>query len=79
MYHHCNVTLSHPLVQLAMFGHRTEDEIAKMLQHNTTILKFGYSFNSNGPRFEAQRHLMRNTENGNNNYALLVLYMCIAC
>lgn len=48
--------------QIARGGHRLEADIAKMLENNTTLLKFGYAFTSNGPRFQVEKFLMRNTD-----------------
>ena len=31
-----------------------------------TLLKFGYAFTSNGPRFQVEKFLMRNTDMGKN-------------
>ena len=48
--------------QYSRGGHRIENEIAKFLEKNTTIKKFGYSFTSNGPRIEVEKWIMRNID-----------------
>ena len=39
-------------------------DIAKLLEHNTTLRKFGMTFRSNGPRLLVDRYLMRNNDIG---------------
>ena len=37
-------------------------QMAKLIASNTTLLKFGYSFTSAGPRVLVEKYMMRNSE-----------------
>ena len=37
-------------------------QMAKLIATNTTLLKFGYSFTSAGPRVLVEKYMMRNSE-----------------
>ena len=39
-------------------------EIAKIIERNTTLKKFGLSFSSNGPRVLVDKYIMRNNDIG---------------
>ena len=52
------------LHQNSALGAGVEMDIAKQLEHNTTLRKFGMTFRSNGPRLLADRYLMRNNDIG---------------
>lgn len=43
-------------------GAGIEMQIAKLLSSNTTLLKFGFSFTSAGPRVLVEKYMMRNYE-----------------
>ena len=38
--------------------------MAKMISSNTSLLKFGYSFTTPGPRIQIDKYIMRNTDVG---------------
>ena len=46
---HVYVCISHSEFQQSVLGAGVEMEIAKIIEHNTTLRKFGLSFSSNGP------------------------------
>lgn len=48
--------------QRGMLGQRVETEIAQILEGNTTVLKFGLSFDHANPRTRAHDAVMRNNE-----------------
>lgn len=45
-------------------GQPVEMEIAKMLEENTQILKFGYQFTQQGPRTKAAAAITKNNDLG---------------
>ena len=47
-------------------------DIAKLLEHNTTLRKFGMTFRSNGPRLLVDRYLMRNNDIGGQGHVSLL-------
>ncbi len=47
-----------------MLGQQVETEIAKILENNSTVLKFGLSFDHANPRTRAHDAIMRNNERG---------------
>nr|XP_060611260.1 tropomodulin-3-like [Anolis sagrei ordinatus] len=48
--------------QRQQLGTPTEMEIAKMLEENTKILKFGYHFTQQGPRTRAANAITKNND-----------------
>ena len=55
-------------------GAGVEMEIAKLLECNTVLRKFGMTFRANGPRILADRYIMRNNEIGQYRDHLLLIY-----
>ena len=47
-----------------MAGSQVEDEIAKVLRENKTLLKLGFSFDSRGPQVLVNQYILRNNEMG---------------
>jgi len=45
-------------------GAGIEMQMAKLISNNTSLLKFGYSFTSAGPRVLVEKYIMRNHEIG---------------
>ncbi|KAG2470830.1 TMOD2 protein, partial [Polypterus senegalus] len=54
--------------QRQQLGATVEMEIAKMLEHNNGILKFGYHFTQQGPRARAAAAITKNNDLGENIY-----------
>ncbi len=52
--------------QRQQLGTSTEMEIAKMLEQNTSIIKFGYHFTQQGPRSRAAAAITKNNDLGEN-------------
>nr|WAW84886.1 tropomodulin [Halisarca dujardinii] len=48
--------------QQSCLGAGVEMDIAKIIERNTTLKKFGLSFTSNGPRVLVDKYIMRNTD-----------------
>ncbi|XP_066912396.1 tropomodulin-2-like [Clytia hemisphaerica] len=48
--------------QYNKIGHKAEQAMAKSLAKNTTILRFGYNFDSRGPRHTCNKYVMRNND-----------------
>lgn len=48
--------------QQSLLGAGVEMEIAKIIERNTTLKKFGLSFSSNGPRVLVDKYIMRNND-----------------
>jgi len=48
--------------QKQMVGHKTELMMGKVMAKNQTILRFGYKFESRGPRHTVNKHLIRNND-----------------
>ncbi|XP_065660559.1 tropomodulin-1 isoform X2 [Hydra vulgaris] len=48
--------------QSQMMGHQLETKICKVLAKNQTLLRFGFTFQSRGPRHIANKYLMRNND-----------------
>lgn len=49
-------------MQRQKLGDSVEMEIASMLENNSSILKFGYHFNQQGPRARAAMAITRNND-----------------
>lgn len=49
-------------MQRQKLGDTVEMEIASMLENNSSILKFGYHFNQQGPRARAAMAITRNND-----------------
>ena len=45
-------------------GHQLEKAIAKTLEKNQSLIRFGYSFESRGPRHLANKYILRNNDAG---------------
>lgn len=56
--------------QRQQLGTSVELEMAKMLEENTNILKFGYQFTQQGPRTRAANAITKNNDLGKINVAL---------
>lgn len=57
-------------------GHQCEVTITKVLAKNTTLLRFGFTFEGRGQRHTANKYIMRNNDSGKFSYLgffLLVL------
>lgn len=52
--------------QRQQLGTSAEMEIAKMLEQNTSIVKFGYHFTQQGPRSRAATAITKNNDLGEN-------------
>lgn len=48
--------------QSQQMGQQVELAIAKSLKKNTSLLRFGYNFESRGPRHNANKYIMRNND-----------------
>lgn len=48
--------------QAQKIGHQGETRISKSLAKNHTLLRFGYSFESRGPRHSSNKYIMRNND-----------------
>jgi len=48
--------------QSQKMGHQLEQQIGKSLAKNTSLLRFGYNFDSRGPRHSANKYIMRNID-----------------
>lgn len=48
--------------QYHKIGHQAELSITKSLAKNVTLLRFGYNFESRGPRHTSNKHIMRNND-----------------
>ncbi|GCC34254.1 hypothetical protein chiPu_0012727 [Chiloscyllium punctatum] len=51
-----------PVAICQQLGNKVEMEIANMLEHNPTLLKFGYHFTQQGPRLRASNAVMSNND-----------------
>lgn len=54
----------HFALQRQQLGTTVEMEIAKMLEENKSIIKFGYHFNQQGPRSRAAAAITKNNDLG---------------
>ena len=43
-------------------GHQVELKIAKTLARNHSLLRFGFTFESRGPRHNSNKYIMRNID-----------------
>lgn len=62
--------------QRQQLGTAVEMEIAKMLEENSRILKFGYQFTKQGPRTRVAAAITKNNDLGKMPLHLLIIYLC---
>uniref|UniRef100_A0A8C5TBW3 Tropomodulin 2 n=1 Tax=Malurus cyaneus samueli TaxID=2593467 RepID=A0A8C5TBW3_9PASS len=62
--------------QRQQLGTAVEMEIAKMLEENSRILKFGYQFTKQGPRTRVAAAITKNNDLGKMPPHLLISYLC---
>lgn len=62
--------------QRQQLGTAVEMEIAKMLEENSKILKFGYQFTKQGPRTRVAAAITKNNDLGKMLLHLLIICLC---
>lgn len=62
--------------QRQQLGTAVEMEIAKMLEENSRILKFGYQFTKQGPRTRVAAAITKNNDLGKMPLYLLIISLC---
>lgn len=62
--------------QRQQLGTAVEMEIAKMLEENSRILKFGYQFTKQGPRTRVAAAITKNNDLGKMSLHLLIISLC---